>query len=198
MYLDQTYVFQVQHRQCSWVHWLELYIDSLTQVIRTSSKQLFLNFTISYYSCYLLANSHGYNYHNREHTSEKDRYRVASNYKQHDHTPPRIRYSGCFFLWLLFGDGVYSSESYCDADTVWLVIFPRNLSCFSWGKSHLRKLHFWCPCAVRRNCIQSVHRYDTSYIYDILPPTEVCQQVRLRWLSLKPFRKLRCFISTDA
>ena len=114
------------------------------------------------------------------------------------HTRPRIRYSGCFFLWLLFDDVVYSSESYCDADTVWLVIFPRNLSCFSWGKSHLRKLHFWCPCAVRRNCIQSVHRYDTSYIYDILPPTEVCQQVRLRWLSLKPFRKLRCFISTDA
>ena len=168
-------VFQVQHLQCSLVHRLELYLDSLTQVVSIGKQTKFQISIINSYSCYLLANSHGYNYHNREHTSKKDRYRVASNYKHGMyHTPPRIRYSGCFFLWLLFGDGVYSSKSYCDADTVWLVIFPRNLLCFSWVKSHLQKLHFWCPCAVRRNYIQSVHRYLTRHISMIYYHQQKC------------------------
>ena len=82
---------------------------------------------------------------------------------------------------------------------VWLVIFTRDLfSRFSRVKSHLQKLkqqNFCCPRARQANCVST---WPTSNYLFILTATGTCQQVCLQRLSLKPSRKLKCYVSTDA
>ena len=83
--------------------------------------------------------------------------------------------------------------------TVWLVIFTRDLfSRFSRVKSHSQKLkpqNFCCPRARQANCVST---WPTSNYLFILTATGTCQQVCLQRLSLKPSRKLKCYVSTDA
>ena len=87
-------------------------------------------------------------------------------------------------------------------NTVWLVIFVRDYSCvFFGGGGELRVIcelklrNVRCPHAKWAKRISN--RLSSNYLA-ILIPTETCQRVCLRRLSLKQSRKSKYYVSTDA
>ena len=59
----------------------------------------------------------------------------------------------------------------------------------------IKQQNFCCPRARQANCVST---WPTSNYLFILTATGTCQQVCLQRLSLKPSRKLKCYVSTDA
>ena len=58
-----------------------------------------------------------------------------------------------------------------------------------------KTVKFCCPHIMQPN---HVSIWPTSNYLYVLTATEVCQRVCLQRLSLKPFRKSKCYVSTDA
>ena len=73
-----------------------------------------------------------------------------------------------------------------------------SFSRFSRVKSHLRKLKLRKFCWPRAKRVYHVSILSTSNYLAVLTPTKARHRVCLWRLSLKPSRKLKCYVSTDA